>query len=134
MSGTRDITLGGRTFAVPMLPLRISRLAYPLCVQLTKAQLFERAVQFGGVLDVTKDEMAQLSELAFLACQAADPTLKPDDFDNLPATPAEMLDAFYFIRFQTGGWRPIEPGEKPAGEGEGVADPPTSTSTESTGS
>lgn len=128
MTETRDITLGGRTFAVPRLVHRINRLAYPICRELTNAGLIDRAVRCGGALDVTTQEMDRLAELAYLACQAADPTLKPNDFDDMVIDPPELLDAFFAIRYQTGGWRPVEKGEPQPGEGEGAIEPPKSTS------
>lgn len=118
MSETRTITLGGATFAVPPLPLRINRVAYPICRRLTTAQLIERCVAIKGALDCTPEEMADVAELAFLAASAADKTLTREVFDDLPVTPPELLDAFFAIRYQTGAWVAVadadagnEPGE-----------------------
>lgn len=127
MSDPRDITLGGRTFAVPALPLRANIKAYPLCVKLTNASLVDRALASRGVLDISEDELTDLAALAYLGAAAAEPGLSRDEFDALAITPLELLDAFFGLRYQTGAW--VE--RPPAGEGEGEKSPPTSTSTES---
>ena len=120
MSETRDITLGGQTFAVPPLPLRVNRVVYPLCRKLTGAGLIERMIEGGGSLDCTEEEMADLVELAFLAASASATPIDRDALDDLPVTPPELLDAFLKVRYQTGAWVPgeaaAEPGEAQGGK------------------
>jgi len=117
MSDTRTITLGGTGFAVPALPFRINRQAYPLCRKLTAANLIERALAANGALDCSADEMDDLGELAFLAASAADKALTRAAFDELPIAPPQLLDAFFAIRYQTGAWVAQEAGAEPeAGE------------------
>ena len=109
MSETRTITLGGATFAVPPLPLRINRIAYPICRRLTAAKLIDRAVAIKGALDCTAEEMGDLADLAYLAASAADGSLTREVFDDMPVTPPELLDAFFATRYQTGAWVEAEP-------------------------
>ena len=146
MNETRDITLGGRVFAVPPLPLRINKAAYPLCRKLTDAGLIDRAITAGGVLVCSTDEMAELAEIAFLAAIAAEGVLARDGrmqaaniitraaFDDLPVLPQELLDAFFIARYQTGAWVPIDPAgpkDEARGEAKGARRPRKSTSTAS---
>lgn len=129
MTEPRDMKLGGRTFAVPALPLKTTMVVYPLCRKLTIGGLIDRAQRSGGVLDVSAEEMADVVEVAFLCAQAADPALSREAFEALPITPPELLDAFFVARYQTGAW--LAPEAAPSGEGKGEASPPKSTSPES---
>lgn len=126
MTETRTIILGARDFTVPALPLRFNMKAYPLCRKLTNAGLIDRAMEAKGVLDVTEAEMADLVELAFLGVSASESAISRADFEALPVTPPELLDAFFLLRYQTGGWTPVAAsGEGPdTGEAEGAAKPP----------
>ena len=130
----RDIVLGGTVFSVPRLPLRVTREVYPICRKLAVGGLVERAIEGRGVLDATRDEMDDLIEIAFLSAKAADPTLTREAFEAMPVSPPELLDAYFQIRYQTGGWVPpelvAEANDAP-GEDGGAASPPTSISTES---
>jgi len=132
MSKTWTITAGERTFEVPRLPLRISRNVYPACQRLTNAGLVERLIRIGDGFAVDEAEMADLVEIAFQCCQAADRDLTREAFDDLPVTPPQLFDAFFAARSACGGWKPIPQGEgqEDQGEGEGAM-PPTSTSSES---
>jgi hypothetical protein len=127
MTEPRTITLGGREIDVPALPLRLNMQAYPLCRKLSNDGLLERVAAAKGAVDCTADEMADLAELAFLAAKAADPALERDAFDEMPITPPELLDSFFSIRYQTGGWVATTPEEEPdpAGEAPGADQPPT---------
>lgn len=129
MTETRDMKLGGRTFAVPALPLETTMVVYPLCRKLATGGLVDRAQRSGGVLDVSKEEMSEVVEVAFLCAQAADPALSREAFLALPVTPPELLDAFFVARYQTGAW--LAPEDAPSGEGKGEASPLKSTSPES---
>ena len=133
MTESRTITLGGKSFAIPPLPLRINAAAYPLCRSLSNAGLIERAAQAGGALDCTEEEMGQLGDLAFLAVSASPLGPTRDGFDELPITPVELLDAFFAIRYQTGGWVQIKAAEDgdTAGEAKPARRPRKSTSSAS---
>ena len=122
MPKTREITLGGKVFAVPPLPIRLNKVAYPLCLRLVKSKpatddepavpsLFDRIVNYEGKLECSAAEMDDLADLAYLAASAADPTLTRAAFDEMPVTPPELGDALFDIRYQTGGWRPFEQSE-----------------------
>lgn len=133
MTETRDLKMGGRTFAVPALPLRLTMAVYPIIRGLSGEEgLVARAQRNNGSLEVDAEEMAQVVEVAFICAQAADPELTRDTFEALPITPPELLDAFLIARYQTGAWiapPPVQEGDDPPGEAEGVASPRTSTST-----
>src|SRR4051812_25632767 len=109
MADPRTLTLAGRTFTVPPLPLKATMVVYPICRRLTIAGLVERAMANGGALEVDEAEMADIVELAFRCAQAAEPALTRDDFETLPITPPELLDAFLVARYQTGAWVPPQP-------------------------
>jgi hypothetical protein len=131
MGEARTITLGGREFDVPPLPLGISMLVYPMCQRLTRAGLAQRLLN-PAELEVTDDEVAALAEIAFQAAHAADPTLEVKDFLALPVTPPELYAAFFIMRIQCGGWRAADGTEDGDSKGEvNGATPPTSTSIES---
>lgn len=130
MTDTKPISLGGRIFDVPALPLRLNMKAYPLCRKVTDGGLIARVSAAAGVLDCTEEEMTDLAEICLLGASAADPTMTRDVFESLPINPAELLDAFFVMRYQTGGWVPVAPqeGKDSVGEAEGVETPQTSTS------
>lgn len=127
MTDTRDMTLGGRTFAVPRLPLKATMRVYPLCRKLTVNGLVDRCAAAGGVLDCSEEEMAEVAEIAFLCAASAEDGLTQEVFDALPISPPELLDAFFTARYQTGAW--VAPEAKPegdaSGEAKGEASPPT---------
>lgn len=131
MSDARELMIGGATYAIPPMPLRLSRKAYPLCMKLTKAGIAQRyvaAFSGGGSFEVTEDEWSDLADVALLTCQSADAGLTREAFDELPITPAELLAAFFEARYATGGWvpsAPSDPGGDPApGEAMGAETPP----------
>lgn len=143
MADSRTLSLGGRMFEVPPLPLGATILVYPICQRLTNAGLVDRLL--GRVegpdgapapLTLTADEINDLTELAFQAAHAADESLDAKAFLALPVTPPELFAAFFLVRIQCGGWtaRTPEDGDE-TGEGEGAQvtpiGPPTSTSTAS---
>lgn len=133
MTAPKPITLADRTFDVPALPLRLNMKAYPLCRKLSTGGLVERIAGAKGSLDFSEDEMVDLAEIAFLGASAADPTLDRASFESLAVNPSQLLDAFFVLRYQTGGWVPIESqeGEEAVGEAQGEEIPQTSTSEES---
>jgi len=129
-----SLSLGGRSFDVPRLPLAVTVLVYPICQRLTNAGLVERLRSDEGFA-LTPEEIGDLTELAFQAAHAADPELDTQAFLALPITPPELFAAFFVMRIQCGGWRKAssdsEGGNEP-GEAQGAqAPPPTSTSTAS---
>ena len=123
MSKVREFTLGGRKFAVPPLPFRANREIYPLCRKLHNAGLIERAIQAQGALDCTTEEMDDLAQIAFLACGASTTPLSREEFDVLPLTPPELLDAYFEIRVQTGGWVANDKPAPAPGEAQGTPAP-----------
>lgn len=133
MTDTLPITLGGRIFDVPPLPLRLNMRAYPLCRKLSGGGLIERIGKSGGSLNCTEEEMADLVDLVFLGVIAADPTVDRAAFENLAVKPPELVDSFFALRYQTGGWVAAKPQEgDDTGEAKGASrKPPKSTSEES---
>jgi len=115
----KTMVLGTRKFVVPPLPIGINQIVYPLCRELTNSDLMDRCIKAGNVLDCTPAEMGQLADLAFYAAGAAEPGLGRPDFDALPIMPGQLIDAFFLIRFQTGGWLPAAEGNAP-GEAPGA--------------
>ena len=128
---TWNIELGDRTFTVPRLPFKYSRKIYPICQKLSNDGLPERIV--GTVKDgayepppplqITDDEINQLSTIALLACQAADPEFTEAAFDEMPITPPQLYDAFFALRKACGGWRSRPEDQETSGEE--MAAPPT---------
>ena len=106
--GPLDISLGGRIFSVPPLPLRFNREVYPRCAELTSAGLLDRMDEAGNI-GLTANDIDDIGEIAFWGASAADPTLTREAFDELPISPAELVDSFIVIRVQTGGWVMILP-------------------------
>lgn len=143
MTYTRPITLGGRTFDVPSLPLRINRVVYPLIRALSMPDDNPEGSSFvarvlaanGSIFAVSDAEMDILIEIAWGGASAAEKTLSRGEFDDLPISPVELLDAFFIVRGQTGVW--VKPpareaaGDEPEGEAQGAMSPRASTSTES---
>jgi hypothetical protein len=124
MTEPRTIVLAGQSLSVPALPLRLNKIAYPLCRKLTNDGLLERIIEAKGVLDCSAEEMEDLAELAFIAAKAADPTVEREAFDERPVTPPELLDVFLNIRYQTGGWTAAPQEGQPApGEARGAKKP-----------
>lgn len=134
MTEARNMTLGGRTFAVPPLPLSVTRQIYPICRKLSlKGALVDRVIEEGLLAGMTDEDMTDLANVDFACAQVAAPDLTRDMFDALPITPPQLFDAFFYVaRYQTGMWIPVEaPAGDDAGEAQGEASPPTSISTES---
>lgn len=130
MADTMTITLGGRSFDVPPLPLAATMLVYPVCQRLTKAGLVERLKDPEVSLSVSDAEIADLVEVAFQAIHAADESLDAKGFLALPITPPELFAAFFAVRIQCGGWRVRAPEDKDApGESSVAETPSTLTST-----
>lgn len=105
---SRTIVLAGGSLDVPMLPIRLNKIAYPICQRLHAAQVIERAIKGEGKCDISAEEMDDLTELAFVAAQAANPRTTREEFDNWPISPPELIDAFFLVRYQTGAWVPVE--------------------------
>jgi hypothetical protein len=129
-SGTRDIVLGERTFAVPVLPHRYNRVIYPLCRDLSgepedEDTFVDRMIKGMGSPGIVRDEeWDKLAEIAFQAACAADKTVTREAFDDLTIKPQDLIDAFFAVRYQTGVW--IAPDAGPdagaeAGTGPGEA-------------
>lgn len=125
MTTNRVITLAGQTFSVPPLPFRVNREVYPLCRKLNNDGLIERAIQAEGVLDCTIEEMDDLAMIAFLAIGVSGADLTRDEFDVLPITPPELINAYFEIRIQTGGWvaNPARTAEPEPGKAKGKPAP-----------
>ena len=125
----KEMTLGERTFLVPPLVLKYNMIAYPLCRKLSMSATndkgermpgcIERSLMAAGVLVADAGEMSDMAKAVFVAAQAADPDLTREEFDALAVTPPQLLDAILTVRYQTGGWRPVEPGEVQPGEAQG---------------
>lgn len=125
---TRTITLAGTGFEVPMLPIRLNMIAYPLCRKLHNEGFLDRVIEGKGQINCSEEEMRDLVEIAFVAAQAANPRIVREEFDNWPITPPELVDAFFLVRYQTGAWIATDVAEQEEGEpGEapGVETPPT---------
>lgn len=114
MTETIDIVLGGRTFAVPRLPLGVNIEAYPLLRKLNNNGLSERWTAEGP----TVEDMADLATIAFHCARAADPALAREEFDALPVAPHELFDAHFAARLQCGAWIQVAPGAGGGGETE----------------
>lgn len=135
MSETMAVTLAGRTFEVPHLPLGVTILVYPICQRLTAGRLVERLFSKDEPLQLTPEEIGDLTELAFQAAHAAAPEVDVKAFLALPVTPAELFQAFFAMRIQCGGWSTSasKSGEGGTDAGEAIGDEmsPASTSTAS---
>lgn len=103
-NSSRTVILAGSPFEVPMLPIRLNKIAYPICRRLHNGDLLERIINGKGQVDCSEEEMNDLTELAFIAASAAQPRTTREEFDNWPITPPELVDAYFLIRYQTGAW------------------------------
>jgi hypothetical protein len=119
MTTSRDIVLGDRTFAVPVLPHRYNRVIYPLCRDLSgetedEDTFVDRLIRGGGSPGIVRDEeWDKLAEIAFQAACAADKALTREAFDDLTIKPQDLIDAFFAIRYQTGVWIAPDAGAAP---------------------
>lgn len=127
MTETRTMTLAGTAYSVPPLPIRHNRVIFPICRKLTQDGLIDRCIAANGSLECTGEEFDQMIEIAFLCIVAGGATLSRDEFEQLPITPGELLDAFFIARYQTGAWVALpDPEQEPAqGEAKGPARPRT---------
>ena len=128
---SRTIVLAGTKFEVPLLPIRINRIAYPLCRKLHNAGLIDRIIAGKGQVECSPEEMDDLVEIAFIGVQAANSRITREEFDNWPISPPELADAFFIIRYQTGAWIALDSSEPrndedlEPGEAEGAETLPT---------
>ena len=116
MSTTRTIMLGKRTFDIPELPFSVSIDVYPLCQKLVDPKpdadgidnnvdaRILRTLKSGGSIWLSRDELVDLAEIAFLACTAAEPDFTRKEFDALTITPLQLAMSFPPIKIQTGAW------------------------------
>lgn len=132
MSLAVPISLGGRLFPIPRLPLGVTISAYPICKRLTDAGIDERIL---ADQPITEEEMGDLAVLASLAANLVDETIDSQAFLAMAVTPPELFATFYVMRLQCGAWRQREDRD---GQGEvtgtiqsPLATSPTSTSTAS---
>lgn len=131
MADTRTMIIAGSPFEVPMLPIRLNKIAYPICRKLSNAGFLNRIVEGKGQVDCSTEEMDDLTELAFVAVSSANPRITREEFDNWPITPPELVDVFFLIRYQTGGWIALDPNagtqveETEPGEAQGAETLPT---------
>lgn len=131
MPKTRTITLAGSEFAVPLLPIRLNKVAYPICRKLHNGGFLDRVIEGRGQVDCSAEEMEDLADLCFTAVQAAEPRITREEFDGWPISPPELVDAYIIIRYQTGAWiapDELETGDEeapPTGEAQGAETLPT---------
>ena len=121
---TWTIEMGSTAYVVPRLPIKYSRIVYPICQRLTNGELPERILIPKEPLQLTDDEMDDLIKICFVACQAAEPNMTEEQFFDLAITPPQLYDAFFAIRKACGGWRAVE-GQKMSGEDPPTSEPPT---------
>ena len=125
MTISRDIVLGDRTFAVPVLPHRYNRVIYPLCRDLSgnpddNDTFVDRLIKAGGAPGTVRDEeWEKLGEIAFQAACSADKAMTREVFDDLPIKPQDLIDAFFAVRYQTGVWLAPDAASQDAGAAPG---------------
>lgn len=120
---TAKITLGGKEFTVPQLPIRVQRIVVPGLMKLGP-------VMMGAKNDpslITTEVFDQLVDLLHAGLSHADKDFTKDQLLDLPATQAEFNAAFLAIGRQAGLTVP-EPGKVGVpGEAPATPKPPTST-------
>jgi hypothetical protein len=104
LSDAAVVTLAGRSFCVPILPLRQTIKIATLAPRLGKAA--------NG--DVTEEQMLDIATIVHLALTRAYPTLTFEAFLDLPITFEELWRAAPVILRQTRALAEAAPGEYPA--------------------
>ena len=115
-AGATGVILGGVIWPLRKLALKQNRVVTPLVVKLGPAfKQFSKGVKTAdNLVGVVTDEMFNdLSNMVFTALTRSHPTLKRDEFDELPITIFELFQAFLPIAEQTGLFRAAKAGENP---------------------
>lgn len=116
----------GKKWPVPELAVRQLDLIWDDTLALTEALTCEQQDEFGRKLyALTGEQMAKLRGVVYVGLTRAHPELTREEFDDVPATPAEMVVAFFVVRAQSliFGRPSKEAAPKPAGEGDPRAEP-----------
>ena len=112
------ITLGGKEWPIPQLAVKQNRIIDPLLIRIIPSVGGDRS----GLLGRLAPHYDALLEICYTALTRGNPELTRQQFDDLPVTLVEMMNAFNIIAQQTG----IFVKEPPSGEAQGVT-PPTGT-------
>lgn len=100
------VTLGGRSWNLPPTPLKYIKKLVPLLSRMSNIDIGK----------ATEDQMNDFYEVAFIAVQSADPSIKREAFEDMPITMREVLASIPVLTEQAGlKWREGAPsGEAPA--------------------
>lgn len=107
LSPVPKIVLAGKDFDIPQLAPRQQRIVVPAIMSMTN--IMGKAEDF--MKQMNTEQYDKLLDLVFVACTRAQPTLKRDDFLNMPITVRELLDAIPTIMQQTGIVKAVPAGE-----------------------
>jgi hypothetical protein len=116
IDGAPIITIGGKSWPVPVLAARQNRIIDPLILSLLPIFSQWQTDKTAALTKLGAKEYDALIEIAFQAIRRAAPEVTRDQFLDLPVTLPELVSAFSVIAQQTGVFARSEPGEAQAGE------------------
>lgn len=106
--GTPTITLAGKVWPVPFLPPRQQRTLVPAISRITKrfsklgAVMKDGNVQIAMLEELDESMMNDLYTMGYLALSKAHPQLLKAEFEELPISVIELINAIVPISQQTG--------------------------------
>jgi hypothetical protein len=111
-----SVTIGGRAFAVPRLVIKQLKVVVPGIFKLQKI-----LPKPGEDVSLDDETFGLLLDVVFVGISAGSPGFTRQNFEELPASPAELLDALGVISGQTGMEKVRPAAAEAAGNGTGEA-------------
>jgi hypothetical protein len=110
----------GRKWPIPELAARQLDLIWDDVIALTEALRIEKEDEFGRkIYSLSADQMRRLRGVVYVGLTRAHGELTRDEFDDVPATPLEIVLAFFVVRNQSLIFgRPSKEAAVKRGEGE----------------
>ncbi|MES2055823.1 MAG: hypothetical protein V4564_07795 [Pseudomonadota bacterium] len=119
---TPTVTLSGKVWPIPTMAIKQNRRLHPVLIRLAARILGKETLTLG---DLSEEDLDDLADAAFVGLTRAHPTLSRAEFEDMTATPLDLVGAASVILFQTGMW--VRKGTA-SGEASGAAtSPPIST-------
>jgi len=115
MSEIVSITLAGREFKIPPLPIKVVRKVMPRATRLSKLQLAPETL--------SDQDMDELCEIVFYGISFGMPQFKMDDLDSMVVDFPELIAAVAVVIMQCGGKKtdPKAAQSDPQGEAQAAA-------------
>ena len=100
--GAPKIKLAGKEWPVPLLAAKQNKIIDPLIMKLIPIFAAWKEDKGRALSQVAEEQYESLQIICYTALKRANPQLTRDEFDDLPISLHEMIEAFPVIAEQTG--------------------------------